>query len=143
MMKTMTAPTTDWNANGSPSSSDAVVVFSLRVRAPEERREDIVRGVRSLIGPATAERACIACRVFQEADDPNAITFIEAWTSRPELERHVRSHQYRHLLSILDLSNTVPEIRLDEVTAIDAGIDVLAGMARDYHQYEMTESKEV
>jgi quinol monooxygenase YgiN len=110
------------------------VVFSLRVKAPEGKRDDILLSVRSLVGPATADKACLACRVFQEADDPNAITFIEAWDTRSDLERHVRSHQYRHLLSVLDLSKTVPEIRIDEVSAVDTGIGALAAMAADNHQ---------
>ena len=91
------------------------VVLSLRVRAPEESREDILRSIRSLVGPATAEKACLACRVFQEADDPNAITFTRAWISREAVQGRVRSHQYRQLLSVLDLSHTAPEVRLDNV----------------------------
>lgn len=108
-----------------------VVVLSLRVRASEEMREDILRSVCSLIGPATAEKACVACRVFQEAGDPNLITFVQAWTSRTQLDRHVRSHQYRNLLSVLDLSHTAPEVRLDNVFPIKRGIEVLAAIAAD------------
>ena len=118
------------------------VVLSLRVRAPEERREDILRSIRSLIGPATAEKACLACQVFQEARDPNSITFVQAWTSRAQLDRHVRSHQYRNLLSVLDLSHTAPEVRLDDVSPLNRGIDVLAAIAAGDFWTATTISKE-
>ena len=111
-----------------------MVVLSFRIAAPENRRDDILRSLQSLVGPASAEAACAACRVFQEADNPNAITFVQVWNSREALQRHVRSHQYRHLLSVVDLSHTAPEIRLDKVSAVDAGIDVLAAMAANSHQ---------
>ncbi len=121
-------------ANGFSRNGDSMMVLSFRITAPDEKRDDILKSLRSLVGPTSAEAACVACRVFQETDNPNAITFVQAWGSSEALQRHVRSHQYRQLLSVVDLSHTNPEIRLDEVSAVDAGIDVLASMATDSHQ---------
>jgi quinol monooxygenase YgiN len=91
------------------------VVLSVRVVAPEEKRDDILRSLRLLVGPASAETACAACGVYQDSNDANSITFIQAWSNHEDLQRHVRSHQHRQFLSVLDLSHTASDVRLDNV----------------------------
>jgi quinol monooxygenase YgiN len=118
-------------ANGRLAHGDQAVVLSFRITAPGEKLDDVLRSLQSLVGPASAEAACLVSKVFQEVDNPNAVSFVQAWTKRGELQRHVRSRQYRQLLSVLDYSTTMPDIRLDEVTAIDTGIGVLATMTSD------------
>ena len=129
-------------AKGRTEKGGSMVVLSFRITAPDHQRGDILKSLRSLIGPTSAEAACAACQVFQEADNPNTICFVQAWSSNEALQRHVRSHQYRQLLSVLDLSNTSPEVRLDSVSPICGGIDVLAGFAPDNSAFETTISKE-
>ena len=124
------------------SIGGSMVVLSVRVAAAEEKRDDILRSLRSLVGPASAESACAACRVYQDSDDANSITFIQAWSTHEDLQRHVRSHQYRQLLSVLDHSNTAPEVRLDNVSPVGGGIDVLAAFAPHNSSFATTISKE-
>jgi quinol monooxygenase YgiN len=103
-------------------------VLSLRIRAPEDKRDEILRSLRSLVGPASAEAACVSCRVFQDSDDPDSITFVQAWTSQQDLERHVRAHQYRVLLAVADLSAGEPEIRVDGLSPQTSGLEVLQSL---------------
>ena len=106
-----------------------MVVLSVQMTTNDGRRDEILRSLRSLVGPSQAEMACVSCRVLHEADDPDAITFVEAWATRSDLERHVRSHQHRQLLSVVDLSHTPPEIRLDGVATIGGGVELMAEFA--------------
>jgi quinol monooxygenase YgiN len=129
-------------ANGRTEKGDSMVVLSFRITAPDHQRGDILKSLRSLVGPTSAEAACAACQVFQEADNPNTICFVQAWSSSEALQRHVRSHQYRQLLSVLDLSHTAPEVRLDDVSPVGGGIEVLAAFAPDNSSVGTTISKE-
>ena len=124
-------------ANGSLIHGEHAIVLSFRITAPDEKLDDVLRSLQSLVGPASAEAACLVSEVFQEVDNPNAISFVQAWTKRRELQRHVSSRQYRQLLSVLDYSTTMPDIRLDEVTAIGTGIGVLAAMTSDEEQIDL------
>jgi quinol monooxygenase YgiN len=103
-------------------------VLSLRVRVPENKRDEILRSLRALVGPASAQAACVSCRVFQESDDPDSITFVQAWTSQQDLERHVRARQYRVLLAVADLSEGEPEIRIDGLSPQGSGLEVLESL---------------
>jgi quinol monooxygenase YgiN len=124
-------------ANGRLMNENHAMVLSFRITAPDEKLDDVLRSLHSLVGPASAEAACLVCRVLQDAGSPHAISFVQAWTKRRELQRHVRSQQYRQLLSVLDYSTTMPDIRLDEVNAIDTGIGVLAALASDQENTDL------
>ena len=76
----------------------------------------MVRLLRSLIGPTRVETGCISCRLYQEVNDPNSLTWVEEWNTREELSSHLRSSQYRKILAALDMSDAQPEVRFDTVT---------------------------
>ncbi len=71
--------------------------------------------LRSLIGPTRVETGCMGCRLYQEVNERYAITWMEEWNTQDDLERHLRSPQYRRILAALDMSDVQPEIRFDTV----------------------------
>lgn len=81
--------------------------------------------LRSLLEPTRVETGCVGCRLYGEVDDPNWITWIEEWSSGDDLERHLRSPQFRRVLGALDLADAEPEIRFDTVVKTD-GLQIIA-----------------
>jgi quinol monooxygenase YgiN len=47
----------------------------------------------------------------------NVVILEERWASEEDLERHVRSQDYRQLLLIMELAKTSPEVRFDTVSS--------------------------
>ena len=101
-----------------------MIVFTMRVAAPPAKRTEMLQALRSLVGPMSALSGCRCCRLYQDADDENAITWLEEWESREQLDRHVRSSEYRTLLSVMDLSAVQPEVRFNTV-AKTAGMELI------------------
>jgi len=110
-----------------------MIVFKVRVTATAATRERMLDALRGVVEPMRMHPGCVRCRLFQDVDDANALTWIEEWASREDLERHVGSTTYRTLLGVLDQSITQPEIRFDTI-ADTAGLECIADTRSDRHQ---------
>ena len=92
-----------------------MITATLRIDAAEEKHREIIRLLRSLIGPTRVETGCISCRLYGEAECPNTVTWVEEWCTENDLKRHLRSPQYRKILIALDMADAEPEVRFDTV----------------------------
>jgi quinol monooxygenase YgiN len=72
-------------------------------------RDELVSSFRSLIESARLDSACIDCRVYADVADPNAITLLEEWATRSDMERRMRSAAYGQLMQLMELSSRPPE----------------------------------
>ena len=52
--------------------------------------------------------------------------FEEVWQSEVDANRHLRSHQYRELLLVMELAVAAPEVRFDTVSH-STGIETIEG----------------
>ena len=93
-----------------------MITASLRVVVPGRRKAEVVRALRSLKGPTSAQPGCVACRILEDADEEGVVFYVEEWGSLERLERHIRSDHYRQLLAIMELSQEQPELRYDTVS---------------------------
>jgi quinol monooxygenase YgiN len=80
--------------------------------------------LRILKGHTTAKAGCLAFEVSQDLTDANVLTVTERWATRPDLDAHVRSADYKLLLAVIDLGTAPSEIRFD-VTEPIGGLDVV------------------
>ena len=92
-----------------------LITATLRIRVSKGKKEEVVRFLRSLIGPTRVETGCLNCHLYQDMNDECAITWMEQWRSQDDLNRHVRTPQYKRILAALDMSDAKPEIRFDTV----------------------------
>ncbi len=93
-----------------------LITATLRITiSKDKKKEEIVLLLRSLIEPTRVETGCISCRLYHEVHDPHAITWVEEWSSKDDLNSHLRSTQYKKILAALDMSDVKPEIRFDTV----------------------------
>jgi quinol monooxygenase YgiN len=112
-----------------------MVVFALWLTAPRKTRSEIVKALRTLIGPTLAEPGCLGCHLQQDASNPNFLVFIEEWAQQADLDRHMASHEYRKLLTVMDMSSTQPRISI--MTASDAaGFERIKEARKQQHLVE-------
>jgi quinol monooxygenase YgiN len=86
---------------------------------PPDKREDVLRTLRLVMGPTAAHTACISCRIHQDIEDENVLIYEEEWESREALEAHIRSNDYRKVLLVMELASEPPEIKFVEALRID------------------------
>ena len=95
-----------------------------RILVSNKDRKNALDGLRSFLGPTGVKPGCIRCSIACDADNPNLITFTEKWQSQEYLWQHIQSHQYKQLLSIIELAVRKPEIGFYHITQT-GGLEVI------------------
>jgi quinol monooxygenase YgiN len=67
--------------------------------------------LRSVAERTRVQPGCISCRLYHDAKEEDVIMIEEVWRSQEELERHLRSAEYRNVLLVVELAYKEPEIR--------------------------------
>ena len=75
--------------------------------------------LRSVQGPTQVTPHCVACQLYEEYGDREAVLYIEQWDSKLEFQEHVRSEPYRRILAAIELSKTPPELCFHQVSATE------------------------
>jgi quinol monooxygenase YgiN len=107
-----------------------MIAATLKMELPGHARDEILQVLKSLRAPTRAEAGCISCHVYQDLHDENRIVLREVWESQADLDRHIRSHRYRHLLALMETASSPPEIRFDTISHT-AGIEVVRAARHD------------
>lgn len=85
-------------------------------RTAPENKAQAMRVMFPMLGPTRAEAGCIACDLYQGAEDEMRLILVEQWESLADLQRHIRSDHYRQVLAWLEMSVEPPEICLDTIS---------------------------
>ena len=93
-----------------------MIIVTLRMKVSSNRRKDFLDSARLFTGPTKVQPGCISCNFYQDLNDPDAILFVEEWDSRSSLDEHIKSDSYRIVLSMMELSNEPPDIKLNIVS---------------------------
>ncbi len=104
------------NSNRQPHRKGTTLITStMRITTCENPDGEIVRVLRSLIEPTRVETGCLSCGLYKDLHDPSIIVWVEEWNTQNDLERHVRSPQYKKILAAFDMSNAQPDMRFNTV----------------------------
>jgi quinol monooxygenase YgiN len=88
----------------------------LTIFAQPNQREELVRSIYRLIESSRLDSGCLDCRVYYDVANPNAITLVEEWATRPDMERRLRSTAFGQLLQLLEASREPPETIFHTIT---------------------------
>ena len=108
-----------------------MVVATVRIVPARDRRAEVLEILHCLQGATRVQPGCAAYDIYREEGGPNpAVVLVERWDSEAALESHLRSKDYRHVLSAVELSNSPPEIRFDHVFVTE-GIELIERVRAD------------
>ena len=65
-----------------------------------------------------AMSGCISCRIYQDAQENRSLMFEEIWKNEEDLNRHIRSDEYRNVLLVVEMAVEKPEIRFETVSHV-------------------------
>ncbi|UGA43957.1 putative quinol monooxygenase [Bradyrhizobium quebecense] len=103
----------------------SVIVFSLQIVAPDERRTDLLRALGAMLGPTRVAPGCLDARLYSDLARGGILLLIEEWESRAQFEHNLDDAKLNAIVSAIELCHEAPVVRLDTVERTE-GIDVLA-----------------
>jgi quinol monooxygenase YgiN len=89
---------------------------TIRMLIPPKRRGEVLEILSSLAERFRFEPGCIFCRIYQDVEVDPALMLEQRWESGEDLERHLRSEEFRKVLLIVEMSLEPPEIRFDTIS---------------------------
>jgi len=101
-----------------------MILSTVRLAISARHRPEVLRILRILMGHATAKAGCAGFCLSQDLTNPDELTISGRWLTRDDLDEHVRSSDYRLLLTVIDLSEVPPEISFDDLEHI-GGLDLV------------------
>jgi quinol monooxygenase YgiN len=93
-----------------------VIHAVVTIVAAPNKRDEMLKSLRSIIGPTRVEPGCLECHVVIDAIEPERLTLIQTWSTQTDLSRHVRSDRYRMVLAIMESSAESPEVVFDTIS---------------------------
>jgi quinol monooxygenase YgiN len=102
-----------------------LIVFSMQIVAPDEKRTAILRTLGSLLGPTRAAAGCIQAHLYADLDKRKTLFLVEEWESREQFERNLDTAKLNTIVAAIELSSEAPVVRLDSVER-EEGVDTLA-----------------
>jgi len=83
---------------------------------PQQKRGDVLKILSLFAEQSRVHQACIHSRIYADLEEENVIMFEELWRSREDLERNLRSEEYRNLLLVVELALERPEIKFNYIS---------------------------
>jgi quinol monooxygenase YgiN len=102
-----------------------VIVFSMQIVAPDEKRTTLLRTLGSMLGPTRVAPGCLDARLYSDLDRRKALLLVEDWQSREQFERNLDAAKLNAIVAAIELSSEAPVVRVDAVER-EEGVDVLA-----------------
>jgi quinol monooxygenase YgiN len=102
-----------------------VIVFSLQIIAPDERRTILFRTLAALLGPTRVAPGCLEAHLYSDLDRRKTFLLVEDWDSREQFERNLDAAKLNAIVAAIELSSEAPVVRVDTVERRE-GMDALA-----------------
>lgn len=93
-----------------------MLILTLRIKVPQSKHTDVLDAAKRVVGPARVQPGCISYRFYQDMDDPDAVFLVGEWKSRQALDHHLLSKEYRIILSLIELSEVIPDFSIMKIS---------------------------
>ena len=101
-----------------------MVLATTRMMIPPKKRNEALNILRSMAKRCKNHSGCLGCHIYEDAQEDNVLMFEEVWRSEEDLERHLRSEEYRDLLLVMEMALKHPEVRFNTVST-STGIETI------------------
>jgi quinol monooxygenase YgiN len=96
-----------------------MILFILRLTLPQEKRIDAINTIKTVIEPTMVLPGCHYCKLCCDVENDDQLVLLEEWHSQEDLERHVRSDDFRNILAVMDLGPEPPILDFHTVSSTD------------------------
>jgi quinol monooxygenase YgiN len=101
-----------------------MMLATVRMAIPAQKRAEALKILKSIAGQSKVYSGCLGCHVYEDAQEDNVIMYEEVWRSEEDLERRLRSPEYRAMLLVMEMAHKHPEVRFNKVSA-SKGIEMI------------------
>ena len=101
-----------------------MIIAIIDMSAATRKRTEVFQALATVALMVRREKGCLRCQFCQDSEDDTALSLIEEWRSRKELDEHLQSQVFTILLGLVALLKEPLEIRICTV-ASDEGMETV------------------
>jgi quinol monooxygenase YgiN len=93
-----------------------MILATLRMIIPSDKKHDVMDFLRFLGEQTRCMSGCLSFRIYHEDKEDDFLMVEEFWNSQEDLDRHLQSDNYRHMLLLAETASHPPEIKFQTIT---------------------------
>ena len=101
-----------------------MILFRARLRVDPSQRRMVIGSLRRMLDQTRALPGCTQCHILTDVDNGNDLWIVEDWSDMQALRSHLRSQQFKVILSALECTTEPPEVDFD-VASSRLGMDFI------------------
>jgi len=101
-----------------------MVHATVRMVIPPEKRAEAVQILNMIAERTRVQLGCLSCRIYHDEQLEAVFMVEEVWKSQEDLDRHLRSDDYRNVLFVTEMAVEPPEIRFRTISQ-SAGLEIV------------------
>ena len=101
-----------------------MILATARMIIPPKKRNEALRILRSTAEQCKLHSGCLSWHIYEDVQEDNVLMLEEMWRSEEDLERHLRSEEYRNVLLVMEMALKEPVIRFNTISS-SAGIETI------------------
>lgn len=95
-----------------------MIIVTLHLRVSPGKRWDMLKTIHSLIGPTSVQSGCLHCSFYSDTRNDDELVLLEKWETLMDLEKHIRSDEFRKVITAMESVSVPPEISFYELDSI-------------------------
>ena len=93
-----------------------MIISILKLELAKGKRQAALEILRTMERRTRGKLGCMDCGVYERhGDDGETILYIEKWSSKEDLYRHIKSDSYILVLTVMEFASQEPEIYFHEI----------------------------
>jgi quinol monooxygenase YgiN len=101
-----------------------MILSTLRMAVPPQRRGEVLKTIKSMKWETRIQPGCLSSRLYRDEDEESVFMLEEVWSNQDQLDRYLRSEEYRRMLLVMEMAGEPPEIKFQTISS-QAGIEVV------------------
>ena len=101
-----------------------MVLATIRMMMSAKRFGEALRILRSMAEQSRVQPGCLSSQIYRNGQEDNVLMLEQLWSNEEDLERYLRSDEYRQVLLVLEMAMKQPEIRFDTILS-STGIETI------------------
>jgi quinol monooxygenase YgiN len=107
-----------------------MILATLRMVMSPENFVEVLRILLRTAERTRVETGCDRYRVYQDAQETNAILLEEVWNSEEELDRYLCSDDFREVLMVIEMAVEPPEVQFSTIAGVTGLERVMAARSK-------------
>lgn len=90
---------------------------TVRMRISAQKRGEVLKILKSVAGRCKLRSGFLDYHIYEDIIEGSALVYEERWSSEKDMEHHLSSREYQHVLLAMEMALQPPEVRFETVSA--------------------------